>query len=469
MNKKYKALIKDTFIFAIGGIGSKVILFLLVPLYTNYLTTEEYGTADLIFTLSQLIIPFVSLVIFDAVLRFALSESEKKEDVLLCSLAVFSVGSIVTVLITPFIGLYETVSPWKWHLCIYIIINIFMSIELSYIKAKGYNKLYSFVSILQTLSMALTNILFIVIIPLGVDGYVLANIIGNSIAAILIFFLAKIYSDIFKAKFSLSLLKKMLIYSTPLILNNLSWWIIFSANKIMVELILGASVLGIYTVATKIPSLINVFISIFQQSWGISTVRELESSNDSKFYSSVFDIYSFFAFGLSIFLILIIKPLMTVYVGESFIESWIYIPILLASATFSALASYFGALHSALKKSFNGMVTTLIAALCNILVSIILLNYIGLWGAIIGTFSAYVILAITRIFDVLRYIKIDLDYKLLAVNSLILISQAISVSLKLNIYIVSSIAIILFVIFNFKLIRNLFEKIKARKNEKNDV
>ena len=80
MSNKYTKLLKDTVVFAIGGIGSKVILFLLVPLYTNYLSTQEYGTADLIFTVSQFIIPFVSLVVFDATVRFALSKNEKKED-----------------------------------------------------------------------------------------------------------------------------------------------------------------------------------------------------------------------------------------------------------------------------------------------------------------------------------------------------------------------------------------------------
>ena len=74
MNDKYKALFKDTIIFAIGNLGSKMILFFLVPLYTNYLTTEEYGTADLIFTVAQLVVPVVSLTIYDAVIRFGLDK-----------------------------------------------------------------------------------------------------------------------------------------------------------------------------------------------------------------------------------------------------------------------------------------------------------------------------------------------------------------------------------------------------------
>ena len=77
MGNKYKNLVKDTIIFAIGNIGSKLILFFLVPLYTAYMTQEQYGTSDLIFTIAQLILPFVSIVIYDALIRFGLSKDER--------------------------------------------------------------------------------------------------------------------------------------------------------------------------------------------------------------------------------------------------------------------------------------------------------------------------------------------------------------------------------------------------------
>ena len=66
----------------VGSVGSKLILFLLVPLYTNYMTTEEYGSADLVFTVAQLLVPFVSAVIFDAVVRFGLMKTQRHQDVL---------------------------------------------------------------------------------------------------------------------------------------------------------------------------------------------------------------------------------------------------------------------------------------------------------------------------------------------------------------------------------------------------
>ena len=466
---KYTQLLKDTFVYALGGIGSKMILFFLVPLYTNYLSTEEYGIADLIFTISQFIIPFVGVVIHDAVIRFGISKEEKKENVLLCGLIVWGIGSLVTIFTTPIIGLYPSIAKYKWYLCVYVITNIFMIVEMNYIKAKEQNKLYAVISIIQTLTMALSNILFIVIIPLSIEGYVLANILGNLIASIGTFFFGRLFKDIRNARFSGSLLKRMLIFSAPLVLNNVSWWAIHSANKIIVELALGASILGIYTVATKIPSLINVLISIFQQSWGISSIKEIESSNDSKFYSDIFRMFSFISFGMGIGLILIIKPLMAVYVGESFVDAWRYIPLLLASATFSAISSYFVSLYAALKKSLNNMVTTLIGAVVNVAVSVILVRYIGLWGAIVGTFAAYLVLGIIRMIDATRFIKMKIDILRFVANSIILISEAILVSFQIHIYLISAISIILFIVVNWKTLMDFwksFKKIKRVKNEK---
>ena len=67
---KVKTLLKDTAIFALGSIGSKVIMFFLVPFYSYYLSTEEWGVSDLVYSAAQVAIPIVTIVIFDSVIRF---------------------------------------------------------------------------------------------------------------------------------------------------------------------------------------------------------------------------------------------------------------------------------------------------------------------------------------------------------------------------------------------------------------
>lgn len=463
MASRYKTLLKDTFIFALGSFGSKLILFLMVPLYTNYMTEAEYGTAELVFTIAQLLAPFISVVIFDAVIRFGLSKNEKKENVLLVGGIVFLGSVAIGAIITPLIGLYGTISEWKWYLYIYVICNIANSIELNYLKAKGKNKTYALLSILQTGLMAGLNVWFLVYKLLGIQGYLLAYIIANLTIDILAFVAGKVGSDLLNARFDKRLFREMVVYSTPLILNNVSWWVIHSSDKIMVEIMISTTALGIYTVAAKIPSLINVFVTVFQQAWGISSVKEIESSNDTTYYSNVFKYFFLFTSGCCVCLVAIMKLFMHYYVGENFSDSWRYVPLLLVSAVFASVASYYGSLYGALKKSVNNMITTAIAAVTNIIVNWIFIMLVGIWGAVIGTVVAYIVIAVARMYDVGKYIKIKINYKKYILNSLLIIGQAVLVSLDWHVYYVSAVTLLLFLTLNYSEMKNLLCKGRLEK------
>ena len=458
---KYKTLLSDTLIFALGSFGSKVILFLLVPLYTNILSTEEYGIAELVYTISELLMPFVSLVIFDAVIRFGLKKAEKKEDVLLCALVVMVAGCIVTILITPAFGLYDPLINFKWYICAYVISYMSTSIFFTYLKVMNKNRMYAFFSILQTFLVACLNVVLLVVLRIGVRGYLLSNIIAHVITAILVFVVGRLYEDVIKAKFKKHLLIQMIKYSAPLVLNNVSWWIIHSSDKIMIEIMITASALGLYTVATKIPSLINTLISIFSQAWGLSAVREYEDTNDLEFYSNVFRMYATLCFGMCVCLVSITKLFMRFYVGKEFLEAWRYVPLLLVAATFSAIASYFGTLYGALQKSVNNMLTTLTAAVTNFFLNYYFIRIIGLWGAVLGTVVAYVVIALIRMADVRRYIPFKIDNLAFILTAIIAVSQAILVSIGYNSYVISAVAITLFFIVQRKSLALLFDKAKA--------
>lgn len=455
MDNKHKRLIKDTIIFAIGNIGSKIILFFLVPLYTNVLSTEEYGIADLVFTVSQFLIPFVSLVIFDAVIRFGLSKKEKPKDVLVTSFIVLGMGALATVILTPIFRLYAPLSPWRWYLCVYVILTMISNVELNYLKVLERNKTYALISIAHTAVMAVANIIFLTVTKLGVRGYLLATIAGSFTTTLLAFFAASIPKALNAGRYDKNLANRMIAFSAPLILNNISWWVIQSSDKIMIEAMASAASLGLYTVATKIPSLINVIISIFSQAWGISSVREIESDNDDRFYAEVFNVYSTVAFGASVIIILIVKPFMRIYVGSDFTTAWRYVPLLLASASFSAIASYFGSLYGALKLSVRNMTSTFAAAIVNILVNYICIKQFGVWGALIGTVTAYVVLAFFRMIDVLYRLKFDLKWPQFLISAGIVLAQAIAVSFDFHIYTISITALVAFIIVNLETIKGI--------------
>ena len=96
MNKnKYKDLAKNTGIFAIANFSSKVLVFLLVPLYTRTLSTSDYGFYDLAYSTIQLFLPILTLNISEATMRFLMKSDIDRDSVFSISLSNVIIASII--------------------------------------------------------------------------------------------------------------------------------------------------------------------------------------------------------------------------------------------------------------------------------------------------------------------------------------------------------------------------------------
>lgn len=460
MNNKYKRLIRDMGIFVLGALGSKLVSFLLLPLYTHILTTEEYGVSDLIFTLGQLLLPFFSLAIFNGLLRYGLMKDVNAEDALCCATKVFMFGSIIAVFVTPLLRLIPSISEWRWYLCIYVISSFALSNSLVYLKVKDKNTLYAILSIAQTLSLVACNLIFLIGFDLGVKGYLLSYIISNALTVFCAMIFGGMLKDFRRAHYYPSLMKSMILFSLPYILNDISWWAIHSSNKLMIEFILGSAVLGIYTTASKIPSLINVVASIFTQAWGLSSIKEYDSSNDTSFYSRVFNYFIIIIFGACISVVSIIKIFMDIYVSDDFFGAWRFIPLLLLGAVFSAISSFAGSLLGAMKRPKNLMWSTLVAGITNVVLNIVLIPICGLWGAAIGTLVAYIVVAAFRLFSVKKHLTIDYNMKRNIPIVCVAFVHMILVSMDIYIGIASAVALLLYVSLVFKDIKLIYRVIR---------
>jgi len=448
-NSKEYLLIKDTIIFGIGYFSSKFVLFLLVPLYTNYLSADEYGVAELIITMSQLLIPLLSANIFSSVLRFGLSKEYKQEDVLVNAFVFLFVSIVLCFFIRPLLNKFVSIAEWKDFLIIYSIANIINSIEFNYLKVKDRNVSYAILNTFQTFLLALLSYILIVSFRWGVRGYLYANVIACCLISVATFVLNRFYKCIITGKFDRILLEKMLVFSAPLILNDISWWFIHSSDKIMIEQMVDTKSLGMYTLAGKIPSLMNAIIVVFSQAWGISSIKEFENSeNVGDFYSRIFKYYFIIVGGVSIALIGISKDFINIYVGQNFRSSWRYMPILIASASFSAISAYCGSIYAALKKTKNSMLTTVFAGILNILLNFFLILKFNIWGALIATYISYSVMAIIRLFDVKRLVGLNYVPIRFYLSFILIGFQAVIASCGYNSFMFGMIALFLFILLN---------------------
>ncbi len=463
MQKRYKSLLSDTIIFGIGTLGSKILLFLLVPLYTACLSTEEYGIADLVITIGQMLLPVFSLAIYDAILPFGLDKSIKKEDVLKCSLFVFIIGVSVLLVFIPLSFFYRAIYPWKWYVFSYVVVSFANILLLNYLKVCDKNKLYATIAILNAVLLVLFNLLFLKFLRMGVEGYLLSSILSIALCDVVAIVFGRLISEIRRGELDRNLLKRMTSYSIPLIANAVSWWVIHSSNKVLIQVLGSTALLGLFTVAAKIPSLINIITTIFNQAWGISAIKEYSSKEDSSFYSSVFRKYIIVVFLACISVVMILKPFMKIYVSEEFYVSWKIVPLLLMGACYSAISSFCGALYGTVRKSKEIMITTIIACVVNIVVNLLFIPIIGAYGAALGVLLSYMAISFMRMKDVRKIVDINYSLGLFIPLSILVLIQCVFATLDMEIYWVSAIVMIIALSLSYKDLKGIMASIINRK------
>jgi O-antigen/teichoic acid export membrane protein len=181
-----------------------------------------------------------------------------------------------------------------------------------------------------------------VVFKTGINGYLYAQIISLIVSVLYLYYATAIGIRIFKEKVNRELLKQMLKFSIPMILNALSWWILHSTDKIMIRQYISEGAVGIYSVSSKIPSLINTVTFFFSEAWFIAAITDYDSDKDNSFYEKTFRVYNFILCGIVACILLVLKPFMSVYVGKEFTESWTYVPLLLIATLFRNYSDFFG-------------------------------------------------------------------------------------------------------------------------------
>ena len=424
MNEKYKRLLKDSAVFALGSLGSKLILFFLVPLYTNVLSTAEYGLADLVTVFVTLLVPIFSLSVDKAVIRFGLKSELSRQQVLCSACFILLCVCLASFCILPVIGLYKSLAPWRFHLCAMVALSAVAETERAYLKVKGQTRAFAIIGIGQTAVLALTNLLLLTVWKTGVRGYLNANIVSLIFCDAACFFVGRIYRDLRRPRIDWHLLGQMLRFSAPLVFSGISWWILHSSDKLMIEWMLGAASLGLYTAAAKIPSLIHVILSIFNQAWGLSSIREMENDRDLSFITSVFERFSFVVFGAGLLFIAVVKPLMNVYVGQDFRPAWVYTPFLLFAAVFYSVYCFIGSLYAAIQHTDSDMRLSVLCAVMNIVINYFGIRAFGIGGAVIGTCVSYCAVSAVSIGVLKRYMRFDICIWRYVVHSALLLIAA---------------------------------------------
>lgn len=426
---KSKTLVKNTILFAIGSFGNRILSFFLVPLYTSCLSTVEYGVADLLTTSYTVCMFIFSLSIFDAVFPFVNEYRKKQKGILRFAEITIIWGGFLfaCILIAMWILGYEIKRSYFVYLILGYFLNALGRCFQNYLQCTDRVKIVVTAGFIQTLSMLVCNILLLTVCNLGLHGYMISLLFSSFLSCAIegVVILNEDAAD--TASVNRELLKKILKFTFPLIFNNVFWWVNASIDKYFISLMCGAGQNGIYSVASKIPSILTMFVSFFLQAWGISAIKEFDPDDNSGFYSNTYNSFHSFITVLCSLMVIMIVPIAKIMFANEFYIAWKYAVFLLLSTLFSSLSSFIGSIFAAVKESKMFAASTIFAAAVNILLNWLMIPKFGVLGAAIATVVSFGSVWGIRMYYSFRFIKWKIPlYK--DVVCFILLSVQISLS-----------------------------------------
>lgn len=446
---EYKNLFKNTIAMFIGNFASKILIFLMLPLYTTVLTTQEYGISDLIFTTTNLLFPLFTCLATEYVMRFALDSEEDKSRVFSSAILVTIVGFVLLLMIYPLLkNIIKIGNLWGVFFLYYISITL-CNIISQFVKGLERIKIYSASGVLNTFLIVICNLLFLLYFKLGVMGYILSYVVGAVITSIFLWTSAEL-SLYFRLinKDDLKQIKKYIEFSYPMIPNSISWWINNSVDKYILTIFYGVSITGIYAAGYKIPSFLTIISGIFLSAWQISAIKDFGTEETRIFYSNIYRNYSSLVVNLGCLIILTSKIISSLLYSREFFVVWKFAPILVFAFIFQTMAGFLGTVYIASKKTSMLFISTTIGALVNICLNLFLIPYYSSLGAAVATAISYIIVWIIRlVHSRAKIIQIDIDFKKESINYILLLIVT-WLTINNNLYF-SIINIIIFIILIF--------------------
>lgn len=447
---KFKSLISDTLIFAVGNFTVKILYFFLMPIYTISLNADEFGLADLLNNTLQFIVPILTLSISDAVFRYMLDKNADKSCFLSNGFYVLLGGSFCVTLGVLLLSVFIHIDIYVYYFVLWYVLEAFKILFSQYTRAEGKLWTFSINGIIGAFMLLISTFILVYKMKLGVNGYLLSFIISNFTSIVFLLFRVNILYEIKIGKVRISVIAMMLTYCLPLIPNMLSWWFTNISSRYIIAGFCGLSIAGLFSSASKLPALLNIVTSVFQQSWQIASIREYQDSHTSSFFSSVFRKYSFLCLLVCSILIVLVPFISKFVLQGEFYKAWIYTPILIFSALLGCYSTFFGTFYSVVKDNIKAMKSTLWGAIANVVLCFCTIPFLGVTGALIANALSYFIIVIIRIKDVQKYIYIPINYKQFYVSLIVCLVQSIIISVNLEAGLYLSIFSIVFIIMLHK-------------------
>lgn len=389
-----KNLIKGTGIYAIGTFGTKILSFLIVPIYTYYIVTEDMGLYDILMSTINLLTPIITMQISDAAYRWILTDESRQDLYIRTTIQVLMINcSLFAFLIIA--GNYFVTIPYCYYFTAILISSRMLATVQKLLRAVGNQKLFAISGLCYSIVFLLLNVLQICILHQGVNGLFQSAVVANIVALISIILLEpKIRINYFQ-KLDTKLVAKFYKFSVPLVPNYLNWWVINASDRYIVAAFLGMSANGVLAIAHKFPTVLQTILNLFTTSWQDVSVAEKET-DIGEYYTQVFRTYSKVALSLLWPLIPITKIVILLIMSQSYKSACNFVAFYYLGTVYQSFASFYGVGYLKSTKTGNAFSTSICGAIVNAVINLLFIRIIGLQAAAISTFIGFLVMWLVR-------------------------------------------------------------------------
>ncbi|MGM9870046.1 MAG: lipopolysaccharide biosynthesis protein [Sodaliphilus sp.] len=414
--RRASSMMKSMGIYAIGNLGSKVITFLMVPLYTHYVeNTADFGYYDICLTVVFLLIPFVTLQLRDGAFRFLLDSPslEHRKKMVSTTYKILGSSLLLTTIFTFCVAIIHPI-PYIWYVLALLVAMSIQEVVSQVFRGLGDTKAFVAVGILSAFFIGLLSLVFVVWMGMGIKGVFLANILARffAIAAVetKIQTLRRFFSINISGKgIALDIIK----YTLPLLPGSLCWWLTGSSDRWFIQEYLGLEVNGVYAVAVRFVSILQTLALIFYQAWQETAILQYHSADRDKFFSQVLNNYIFIICLLLVGFCFSLKMCYSWLVDTNYQGSLDFIFPLAISAALFSVSAYFDMGYQCAKDTKRTLPAIIVSAVVNVVLNFLLIGKFGVYGVIATLIVSYSVLLTYRWIDSRRYFKLAIHRRII--------------------------------------------------------
>jgi len=387
-------IFKNTALYTIGNIIPKAASFILLPIYTIYLSTADFGIIQSVLSLTPIFLIIFSFSMGASVFRLYFdykTEDEKKtffSTIFLFSLFVSTIFLILLLILGGFIEkIYSSIPFYPYFIFVIITsyITNFFDLPQKYLMIEDKPIQYVLLSLLRFSMNACLILFFITNKNEGATGYLKAGVFSSLI-------LLPIYLSIsfrmINFRFSFSILKKTLVYSLPLVPTLLSAWVLDLSDRIFLERYFSLEEVGIYSLSYKIAGIVLIVVTSFNMAYRPLFFKLANLSDQDHGKSLIFK-YNYLFILIFLLLVFIVsflsKEIVFLLFNENYYAAYLYIPIIALSYVFSVAGGLVNRFFEQSKFMVVNMTIHIIIAMLNLILNYLLIPIFGAYGAAVST------------------------------------------------------------------------------------